>query len=588
MILGLVDDSGSNNIERVGHRMAILDPNTKEFGIGFAYDLNNPDLIKFLNMTYRYGSYLTVHKELSAQSKDIVDIAWPSPGDFPIECFGTSSAPWSLSLGANYETPDKANITLTMTRARDNKTWVFDASTPSIHNAYDYINSSLDHLSVDGRNIIFRPNYNELGEILENDVFHVSLSGIKSSEGIDTTLTYNVNFFSLIKAMVDDPGGPGGSGDPADPSDPGDFGDPSDPGGPTDPSDPGTNIDSNQQSVEKDKAALTWNAIRGSNTSQTSVTTNMILPVIGTNGSTITWTSSNAAIVSTAGVVTRPLANEGNKSVKLTATISKGNVSDTAEFTITVIAQASAEPDTTPTGNVTTPTGTSTGQPTSTTVTDVSDVIPPVGDTWTNPYIDVAGTNWFYEAVRYVSSSSLMEGTASDKFSPNVTMSRAMLVTVLYRLEGKPSITAGSLFTDVASGQWYSDAISWANENRIVDGYSNGAFGINDPVTREQAVTILYRYAKSKGLDVSASVDLYNYIDMSNISGWALDAMKWAAAEGIIQGRTETSIAPQGTSTRAEVATIFMRYIENFQNTAVNFETKPQSEIEVTISGTTE
>ena len=149
-------------------------------------------------------------------------------------------------------------------------------------------------------------------------------------------------------------------------------------------------------------------------------------------------------------------------------------------------------------------------------------------------------------------------------------MSRAMLVTVLYRLEGEPTINSepgiwNSEFSDIVEGSWYYDAVVWAAENDIVEGYGNGVFGLDDPVTREQTVAILYRYSEVKALDVSASADLSGYTDVGGISIWALDALKWAVAEGIIRGRTDTAIAPQGTSTRAEVATIFMRYVENLR-----------------------
>ena len=197
-----------------------------------------------------------------------------------------------------------------------------------------------------------------------------------------------------------------------------------------------------------------------------------------------------------------------------------------------------------------------------------------------SPYSDVSSADWFYDAVRYVTESGLMNGTATGKFSPNVTMTRAMLVTVLWRLEGEPSMeipyqdtmppidypwNLGVLsFPDVPNHEWYSKAVWWARLHGIVSGYSNGAFGLNDPVTREQAVVILYRYAKMKGLDVSASADLSKFADANDISGWALDAMKWAVAEGIIEGRPGNKAAPKDTSTRAEVATVFMRYIKDF------------------------
>ena len=182
-------------------------------------------------------------------------------------------------------------------------------------------------------------------------------------------------------------------------------------------------------------------------------------------------------------------------------------------------------------------------------------------DDWNNPYIDVNITDWFYEAVRFVSTEGLMIGTSSNMFSPNEPMTRAMMVTVLYRLEGEPAVSGNMPFLDVKAGEWYSDAILWASKDDLVLGYGNGNFGPFDHITREQAMTILYRYAQSKGLDVSAAGDLSGYTDMKDISDWALPAMKWAVAEGIMQGRTPTTTVPQGTSTRAELAMILMRFL---------------------------
>ena len=187
--------------------------------------------------------------------------------------------------------------------------------------------------------------------------------------------------------------------------------------------------------------------------------------------------------------------------------------------------------------------------------------IPPAPN-WINPYSDMSDTDWFFEYVRYVTEKGLMKGTSEGKFSPDVTMTRAMLVTVLYRLEGEPEVSGDIPFPDVKAGEWYSDAILWASQNSIVEGYNNGTFGLNDPVTREQAVTILYRYAEFKEKDISASDDLSRFTDRNDISYWAIDALRWAVAEEIIQGRTPTTIVPKGTSTRAEVATIIMWYAE--------------------------
>ncbi len=143
-------------------------------------------------------------------------------------------------------------------------------------------------------------------------------------------------------------------------------------------------------------------------------------------------------------------------------------------------------------------------------------------------------------------------------------MTRAMLVTVLYRLEGTPPITGTNGFTDVKGGQWYTNAVIWANENGIVEGYGNSLFGVNDNITREQIAAILYRYAVYKGYDVSAASNLTGYTDAGKISSWALGALKWANAEGFVNGRTSTTLVPAGAATRAEVATIFMRFVNRF------------------------
>jgi hypothetical protein len=142
---------------------------------------------------------------------------------------------------------------------------------------------------------------------------------------------------------------------------------------------------------------------------------------------------------------------------------------------------------------------------------------------------------------------------------------------VLYRLEGQPEISSesgiqNSEFNDIVENEWYYNAVIWAANNGIVEGYSSKVFGLNDPVTREQTVAILYRYAMMKGLDISAAADLTGYLDVGEISDWALDAMKWAVSTGIIKGRTTTTVAPRGISTRAEVPAIFRRYSEAIVN----------------------
>ena len=178
------------------------------------------------------------------------------------------------------------------------------------------------------------------------------------------------------------------------------------------------------------------------------------------------------------------------------------------------------------------------------------------------PFTDVSSSAWYADAVRYVYKNGMMNGTSDTEFSPNATTNRAMLVTILHRLENTPSAAASS-FTDVVSGSYYADAVNWAAANGIVNGITATSFAPNTAITREQMATILYRYAQYKGYDVSASNNLSAYTDAANISSYATTAMQWANAEGLITGNTTTTLNPTGNATRAEVATILMRFCEN-------------------------
>lgn len=184
-------------------------------------------------------------------------------------------------------------------------------------------------------------------------------------------------------------------------------------------------------------------------------------------------------------------------------------------------------------------------------------------DAWVSPFADVETDDWFYAAVKYAARNELFKGTSETTFSPDANMTRAMLVTVMYRLEGAPAFTASNTFADVAQDEWYTNAILWANAKGIVTGYDDGFFGTNDPITREQMATMLLRYARYKNYDTQKANDLAAFADGSSIASYALDAMKWANAEGLITGRTATTLAPTGPATRAEVATILMRFAEN-------------------------
>ena len=178
------------------------------------------------------------------------------------------------------------------------------------------------------------------------------------------------------------------------------------------------------------------------------------------------------------------------------------------------------------------------------------------------PFTDVANTAWYYDAVAYCYENGMMAGTSSTTFDPNSTTTRGMIVTILHRLEGTPDVTTSSGFADVAAGLWYTDAVDWAAANGIVGGYGDGNFGPNDTITREQMAAILYRYAQYKGYDMTASADLSGYADVSEISSYAVPALQWANAEGLIEGTSATTLSPKGSATRAQVATILMRFCE--------------------------
>lgn len=176
------------------------------------------------------------------------------------------------------------------------------------------------------------------------------------------------------------------------------------------------------------------------------------------------------------------------------------------------------------------------------------------------PFVDVNSGAWYYDAVSFVYNKGIMNGVTSTTFEPNSTITRGMVVTMLWRMAGEPYVSGGS-FSDVASGRYYSTAVAWAAKNGIVDGYSSTVFGVNDPVTREQFATILYRYAKYMGYSTTGS-SLAGYYDANSVSSWARDAMGWAVKNGIITGSGNSRLNPTGTASRAEVAQMFMSFYE--------------------------
>lgn len=180
-----------------------------------------------------------------------------------------------------------------------------------------------------------------------------------------------------------------------------------------------------------------------------------------------------------------------------------------------------------------------------------------------NPFTDVPASHWAHDDITYVYENDLMNGTDGSLFSPESTTTRAQVVTVLYRLAGQPAADWENPFWDVPASAWFHDAVTWAWENDITGGVSSTHFGAGNAVTREQLATFLYRYAQDQGYDTSARADLSGYSDAGLVSSYATEALSWANATGLITGTTGTTLSPQGSATRAQVATILSRFCQD-------------------------
>lgn len=180
-----------------------------------------------------------------------------------------------------------------------------------------------------------------------------------------------------------------------------------------------------------------------------------------------------------------------------------------------------------------------------------------------NPFTDVPASHWAHDDITYVYENDLMNGTDGSLFSPESTTTRAQVVTVLYRLAGQPAADWANPFWDVPASAWFHDAVTWAWENDITGGVSSTHFGAGNAVTREQLATFLYRYAQDQGYDTSARADLSGYSDAGLVSSYATEALSWANATGLITGTTATTLSPQGSATRAQVATILSRFCQD-------------------------
>ncbi|MPM39385.1 hypothetical protein SDC9_86018 [bioreactor metagenome] len=179
-------------------------------------------------------------------------------------------------------------------------------------------------------------------------------------------------------------------------------------------------------------------------------------------------------------------------------------------------------------------------------------------------YADVVNTAWYYRAVRFAAKNGLMCGTSQTAFSPDAPMTRGMLVTVLYRLEGEPKTAVENGYVDLADTDWCAPAVLWATETGIATGYGDGPFDADAPLTREQMSAIFYRYAAYKGLTLTITEDLSAFKDTDSVSPWATDALRWAVASGLMNGVTPDTLVPAMTATRAQTAAILLRYAQSF------------------------
>lgn len=176
-------------------------------------------------------------------------------------------------------------------------------------------------------------------------------------------------------------------------------------------------------------------------------------------------------------------------------------------------------------------------------------------------YADLDRESWYHDGVHWALENKVMNGYSEEKFAPDDTTSRAMIVTMLHRMEGAPAVAYDMTFTDVEDGQWYTEAIRWAAANGIVAGYSEETFDPTGTLTREQLATILYRYVRTKGQGFTGLWAFpLTYDDASDVSDWAKEALCWMTMQGVIQGTGSNKLSPQGSATRAQVATMLMRY----------------------------
>ncbi len=185
-----------------------------------------------------------------------------------------------------------------------------------------------------------------------------------------------------------------------------------------------------------------------------------------------------------------------------------------------------------------------------------------VEDDWTNPFTDVKTSDWFYNGVKYVYKNNIFKGITQNTYEPQQNMSRAMMVTALWRMSGSPD-EGQNMFSDVPDNQWYTKAVNWAAENKIVMGIEYGTFYPEGYITREEMVTMLKRYAEFINKDTSEQSDIDNFNDYLKVSDWAVSSMKWAVNQNLIKGKDSNMLEPKGLTTRAEISVLIQRFFQS-------------------------
>ena len=592
-IAGQMSDSGSNNLSTLGHRRWLLSPRLLYTGFGCAD-------AEFDGTFYR--TYVDVPVfDRSGSAVDYDFVAWPASGYMPVQEFAIGD-PWSVSLNpTKYATPALEDLTATLTRVVDGKSCVFTSDTCPETPAEDGSYFTIDTRGYgEGAAIIFRPASDDFGSTQYGlGAYTVTVTGLQDRSGNAETLSYRVVFFDIEI-------GSAGQNIPscsvylsADGTDwvsegltcayDGTAKEPlvivcSDATKLTQGVDYTVTYEDN---VEQGIASVVITGIgQYSGVKRVSFEINDPTHTHEFGSPTFIWSADNSACsaaftCSICSIVQmRPCTV--TRTVEPATCTERGSEQITASVTVGIRTyrtskwkQLAALGHDWDSGVITTPaTETETGVMTytcSVCKATKTEVIPATGlcdggAACPSRGLSDVKTHWGHPSIDYCVEHGLMNGVGDGKFNPDGTVTRAMLATVLYRQAGSPDVQNASAFPDVNPGEWYGKAIAWAADAGVVTGYPDGTFDPNKAVTRQEMATMFYRYAKFAKFDVSAAGDLSVFPDRNQVLEYAMEAMVWANGAGLITGNVVndvTCLDPKGNATRAQLATILMRFCEN-------------------------